>query len=865
MTGSWVRKLMHRLRGEDRGGERRLEREVDEELGFHLEMRTRENLAAGMVPEEARRRAHARFGELERVRRQGWDIRRRRARTPLLAGLFHGLGHDLRFAARGMARSPGLTAVALIALTLGIGASTAVFSVVDALLLDAFPYEDADRLVSLMGSSVSRETMQGFKDNLSTLEDVTFYGLDNHELVGPDGARYVRSVKVDERFLPMLGVRPALGRGFGPDDYAADATEVILISDALWRDSFAADATAVGSTLTIDGRPQTVIGVLPAGYRVVNYTNELLMPLRDGSPREAIGLLRPGVTFEQGRAEAEGLAASFGLDLPANPPPLYYRSLYEITVGGERPGLLLLAGAVALVMMIACANVANLLLARSLGRGAEISMRAALGAGRGRLVRQLLAEGGLLGLCGGTCGVVAATWALPVLLALSPFAEDNVRIDLRVLGFALLLSLITSVLFGLAPAALIRDANLKASMRGATGRAAGSRGGRRLLNALVVAEIALALVLLVGAGLFVRTFLALRPTAPGFDPRGKLTFWLRPPESRYTNPASRARFYELVLAELRGIPGVESGATTDLPLTGMVDSALVVPEGQDPAAAEPLTVWLQGVSANYHELMDIAILRGRGLRGTSSGPPEIVLSEEASRLLWPDGEPLGKRLTLTDGGTDTGFLVVGVAADIRWLPSDLWQRPLAWIAIAQKPAFAMSFVVQTGVPPEELAAPVRTLIARLDPELPVLGLRTMDRIVYDSMQRRRFTMSLMGAFGGIAILLAAIGFYGVMSYAVGRRTHELGVRVALGASMGRIRWMVVRQGAVIIVIGIGFGLAGCLALTRVVESFLYGISPTDPATYVTLVTLVAAVGLAACYVPARRATRVDPLTALRAE
>jgi hypothetical protein len=325
-----------------------------------------------------------------------------------------------------MARSPGFTAVALIALALGIGASTAVFSVVDALLLDAFPYEDADRLVNLLGPSISRETMPAFRENLSTLEALTFYGLDNNELVGPEGARDVGSVSVDESFLAMLGVRPALGRAFGPDDFAADAADVVLISDPLWRDSFAADSGAIGSTLTIDGRPQTVIGVLPVGYGVVNYTTDLLMPLRDGDPREAIGLLRPDVTFEQGRIEAEGLAATFGLP-PGRFAPLYYRSLYEMTVGGERPGVLLLAGAVALVMLIACANVANLLLARSFGRRAEISMRAALGASRGRLVRQLIAESGLLALRGGTLGVLAAVWALPVPVRHQPHGPAHLR------------------------------------------------------------------------------------------------------------------------------------------------------------------------------------------------------------------------------------------------------------------------------------------------------------------------------------------------------------------------------------------------------------------------------------------------------
>jgi putative ABC transport system permease protein len=555
--------------------------------------------------------------------------------------------------------------------------------------------------------------------------------------------------------------------------------------------------------------------------------------------------------------------------------PLYYRSVYESMVGGERSGILLLAGAVSLVVLVACANVANLLLARSFNRRAEISMRAALGASRSRLVRQLLAESGVLALCGGTLGVLAALGGLPALLSLAPlyFAPArNIDIDLRVLGFALLLSLLTSVLFGLAPATMIRDFDLKESLAGAGAGTSGTRRGRRVLNALVVAEIALALVLLVGTGLFVRTFLELRPTSPGFDPDAKLVFELRPPQQRYPDAASLRHFYDTVLAELRALPGADAGAAISTPpLVGMVWPRPAVPEGTNPASEGLPTIWFETASANYHEFMDIAIRRGRGLEDRPTGLPEMVISERAARSLWPEGDPLGKRVTLPDPfqeGANQDFVVVGVAADTRRLGGSTVPRPTVWVryqdAIAPGSGISrLTFLVQARGRPEELAGSIRELIARLDPELPVLDLQTMDQILYDSTGSPRFYMVLMSTFGGIAILLAAVGFYGVMAYAVGRRTHELGVRVALGASTARIRWMVVRQGALITTIGIGLGLAGCVALAGVLESFLYGISPTDPLTYGVLVVVVAVVGLLACYVPARRATRVDPSIALR--
>jgi putative ABC transport system permease protein len=862
---AWLRRL---LGGGQPRLEHRIEREIDEELAFHLEMRTRENIAAGMSSAEARRRAHERLGELQRIRREARTIRGSDARS--LARLAADLRQDLRFAARAMLRAPGLTAVALLALTLGIGATTAVFSVVNGVLLEEFPYRDSERLVTVTGSGVRPETAAAF-GNLETLEDAAFFTISSPEMVGPEGAVRGNALPVSETFFAVLGISAARGRTLVADDFRADAPLVAVITDRLWRGSLGADAEVVGSTLLLDGAPHEVVGVLPPGVTLLMYDDhDIFTPLTpDARSLMMLGRLRPGVSFEQGRQEALALAGGFDLDLPESRPPIYYRTLYEQVVGYDRDGILLLSGAVALVLLIAAANVANLSLARALSRREEFSVRTALGAGRGRLLRQLLTENGLLGLVGGLCGTLVAACGVPALLALSPayFSRaDNIGIDPRVLAFTLAVSLLVGLAAGLAPIAFARRTNAERAMTGAGARAGESRAGRRLLTAMVVGEVALSLMLLVATGLLVRAFLGIRPSSPGFDPSAKLVFEIRPAASRYPDAPARARLYERVLAELRALPGVEGAAAiSSPPLVGMVTPATAIPEGMSPESDELPTVWVENASANYHALMDIALVRGRPLSSSpAAAAGEIVISERAAASLFPDGDALGKRVTSRSFAGEAGYVVVGIGADTRRLGNSRRPRPTVWVDLRSGADNRMTFLIKSAAGrPQDLAGPVRELIAGLDARLPIEYMQTMDDLVYESASLPRFYMVLMGVFGSIAILLALIGFYGMMSFSIGRRTRELGVRVALGASPAAIRRMVLRQGTVVVAIGIAVGLGGCLAVTRLLESFLYGLDPTDPLTYGALTAFVAVVGLLACYVPARRATRVDPLTALR--
>jgi putative ABC transport system permease protein len=697
-------------------------------------------------------------------------------------------------------------------------------------------------------------------------------------------------MRVDEHFFGVLGLGLARGRALVADDFRPDAQRVAVITDRLWRDFLGGDDNALGSTLLLNGMPYEVVGVLPPGVTMLVYEDyDIFTPLAGREPGGMmLGRLRTGVSFEQGREEALALAATFGLDdevaqldrlaEASDGQVIYYRTLYEQVVGGDRDGLLLLAGAVSLVLLIAAANVANLSLARALSRRGEIAVRSALGAGRGRLIRQLLTENALLSLAGGTLGVLLAVRGVPALLALRPAymsRADNIAVDLRVLGFTVVVSLLVGVAGGLVPVAFAGRTEPGRAMAGGTTRAGEPRTAQRALTALVIGEVALALVVLVATGLLVRAFLDIRPSSPGFDPAGKLVFELRLPESRYPDPQARALAYEGILAGLRALPDAEgAAAVTAPPLVGMVWPVSAVPEGMDTTGDSLPTVWLEFASASYHEVMDIALLRGRALRSPAEGAPEIVLSETAARALFPDSDPLGKRVSLqlpqgtlgeyvADHRVDDQHVVVGIAADTRRLAGSRQPRPTVWIDFLSGGSPRMTFVVQARGRPEDLAGPVRERVAEIDPRMPIGDLRTMDDVVYQSANNPRFYMTLMGVFGSIAVLLAVIGFYGLMAFSVGRRTRELGVRVALGASPSAIRRLVLRQGGGIVGAGIALGLAGCFAVSRLLESFLYGLSPTDPLTYASLTTLIAAIGLIASYVPAWRATRVDPLIALR--
>jgi predicted permease len=885
-NAGWIHRLLRRLRnhiprlrrhsGEDNVRDRRLQREIEAELTFHLEMRTREYVAAGMEPDEARRRAMRRMGELDEVRRAARRARRGGRGNRRVGRALDGLLLDLRFAVRSMGAAPGPTAVALLALALGIGATTAIFSVVDGVLLKELPYEDPDRIITIVSEALLLDGRNAdlYEQRIESVDRLGLFTRDAHELTGVDAPRRVSSMPVTEGFFPILGVPAARGRTLVASDHDSEAPAAAVISDRLWRTTLGADPDIVGQSIVLDGQAFVVAGVMPPSFTFYRHeTTDVWVPMAHVPLYGgfAIARLSEGATLERARIEVEALDRQLGVEpLPRELP---VQTLHDMFVESSRPALMLLAGAVGLVLLIACANVANLLLARSLVRRGEIAVRSALGASRGRVVRQLLTESALLASAGGALGVGLAWWSVPVLVSLVPSyvpRAENVAVDLRVLSFALAASLATGLLFGLAPAVVTRRGTAGAAIAGGDGRASDSRAARRMLDGLVVIEVALALVLVAGTGLLVRTFLTLRPSAPGFDPRGKLTFELRPPESRYPDPAALAGLYERTLEELRTLPGAAAAAAVTVPpFVRILYAADAIPEGRG-AGAEPLRISYQRASTDYFDVMGIPLLRG-GSFAESDGDPAAggataaVVNQDVARRLWPEENPLGKPLRLKFFTGERDYIVVGVAADVRSDAARTGPFPTVWAPFRADPSDRMSFVVQARERPEGLIPAVRDLIRRLDAELPVDRVRTMEEILYESVGSHRFYTTLMSAFGGIALLLAAIGFYGVMSYTVSRRTRELGVRLALGASPATLLAMVLRKGLATLVLGVAIGLGGAIAFTRLLEARIYGMQPAGLLMLPALIVLVVAVGMAASYVPARRATRVDPLTALRSQ
>lgn len=867
-TTAWARcaRLLRRLAGRSSAGPRAdIEREIDEELDFHLEMRTRENIAAGMSAREARRRAAERFGEIDAVRRRGRRIRRREA--GLVGRLLHDLWYDARHAMRMMIATPALSVPALLALCLGVGATTAVFSVIDGVMLQGLPYDDAGGIVIVRSDGLRQDTYRLWEEQLAGIEKLGFYSIASLDLTGVPEPRRISTMPVSEGFFAVFGVAAAQGRTLVEGDYEAGAAPVVVITDRLWRVSFGADPQLLGSRVLLDGRPFTVVGIMPPEFTFLYYYGHAdiwvplsQVPLHGGM---AIGRLSPGATIERVELEVATLEAQLDAEPLGNGRPNVV-GLRDGIMENDRPSLQMAAGAAALVLLIACANVANLLLSRAFSRRDEIAMRGALGAAPGRIARQLLTESTLLSLLGGGLGVALARAALPAILALSPTylpRQDNIAIDLRVLAFALLTCAITGLLFGLAPVLFTRSGGVR-STSGKAGGASASRAGRRTLQLLIIGEVAVALVLVVGTGLLLRTFLTLRPSAPGFDADGKLTFEVRLPERRYRDAQSIETFFAGALEQLRGLPGVADAAViSNLPMvqTGYVVEA--VPEGADPDGDRLPRIWYERASANYLELMGIPLLRGQSL-AAASGPP-MVVSEYAARTLWPNSDPIGKRLSVqaVDGPRD--YVVVGVAADTRRFGSDTRPRTTVWARFADHPDSGMTFVVQARGDPALLVPSVRELMGQLDADLPLSDVQSMDAILFESVSLQRFYALLMSAFGTIALSLAAIGFYGVMAFVVGRRRHELGVRLALGAAPRSLLGMVLREGLTIVSIGAGIGLLGAFGFTRLLESRIYGVQGLPGVDFVLLVALVVAVGVAATLVPALRAMRADPVTTLR--
>jgi putative ABC transport system permease protein len=818
---------------------------------------------------------------------------------------------DLRYGARMLMKKPGFTLIAVLTLALGVGANTAIFSVVNAVLLRPLPYEQPDRLVALydalpklgyprVGLSEA-EFVRLRQENRSFAELAGWYWLPA-TLRGALEPERVAAPLCTANFFRTLGVKVALGRDFNAEEELVGKNNVVVLSHAFWRRKFAGDRAVIGRTLDLDGDSVTVIGVLPASFKAPTelradtradmwrgFDLRPSDPRRGGQFMSVIGRLRPGATPSQAQAEHHANTRRDASENPKWYPPDilgFILPLERAVAGDVRLALLVLLGAVAVVLLIACVNVANLLLVRGEDRQKEIAVRAALGASRGRIVRQLLMESLLLAALGGGIGLLLAIWGVDALLAISP--EDIPRLaetslDLRVAGFALLASLLTAALFGLAPALRAVKFDLHTTLKEG-GRSSAANSRSRLRRSLVVVETALAVVLLVAAGLLIRSVRELQRVDMGFRPDHLLTMRLTPPGSAYPDNRRVAGLYERLLSRIDALPGVVSAAVTDpLPPNGEGNATVVEFEGR-PFYMDRLThlsVDFRTVSVGYFQTMDMRLMRGRLFTGADQegAPPVAVVNEIFARNGWPGEDPVGKRFrflnTTPDRATTPYLTIVGVVADAknRALADAAWRE--AFIPLSQYTATYggagrglrrdFNLVVRTTADPSSLAIAAQREARETERDFIISQVRTMDEILTRAVTQPRFNMILFGGFALLALGLGAVGIYGVIVYTVAQRTHEIGVRMALGAQARDVLKLVVAEGLALAASGVGIGLLASFALTRLMKTLLFGVSATDPLTFGSIALLLAAVALLACYVPARRAAKVDPMVALRCE
>ena len=882
--------------------ERTVAGDVDEEIAFHLEERTRELEARGMDPAAAREAALREFGDVREAKEELEGIGRRRVRQTRRVTGWGDLRQDVRLAGRTLRRSPGFTAVAVLTLALGIGATTAIFTVVDGVLLRPFGVADPDELVVLREyqedepdwvsegrSVVAPANFFDWRERSRSFSSMAYFVQWPRSLTGDGEPREVQVQLASANFFNTLGVRPLLGRGFLPeeDDDVGETGlgigQVAVLSHRLWQSRYGGDPGIVGRTLRIDGEPVEVVGVMGPDFRVLDQKPDLWVPMglapgnrtSQGRFLTAVGRLAPGVARETAEREmasiAEGLEAEFpdfntGWGLALVP-------LREQVVGQVRPALLVLLGAVAMLLLIACTNVANLLLGRATARRREIAVRLSLGATRGRVVRQLLTESLVLAMIGGAVGITAAVIGTRALIRWLPESVqlprlDAVSVDLRVLLVALGVTLLTGILFGLAPALVSSRTDLQSSLRDASRGSTGSRGAIRLRGGLVVAEVALAVMLLVGAGLLLRSFQKMQAVDTGMQSEGVLALRMSLGSDAYDSEDAMRGFLAQLLPELQGLPGVQAvGTVSHLPLTdGKMGHIAYRPDRPAPQPGEEPGVDIRIVGGDYFPAQGIRLLRGRTFdpRDHADAAPTFIINEALAREQFPGEDPVGKRLVYPWPELIEGE-IVGVVEDVHETSVTAEPAPALYRSFSQWTDSNLNVVIRTTGDPLALAGPVRDAVRGIDPALPVASVRTMDEVVGEATARSRMSSYLLVLFAGIALVLAAIGLYGIISYGVSQRRGEIGVRMALGADQGRILRLIVRQGLLLTAAGLAVGLVGAFALTRLLRSLLYEVAATDVATFVAVPLLLAAVALLASYLPASRAARLDAVTALRSE
>ncbi|MFY9607442.1 MAG: ABC transporter permease [Blastocatellia bacterium] len=816
--------------------------------------------------------------------------------------------HDIRYSIRLLHKRPGFTAVATMTLALGIGANTAIFSVVNAVLLRPLPFKDPERLVRIWGKFekegipknwISEPELIDLQQMSESFEDIAAFQASGVNLTGNQEPVRVNAASVNASLFPVLGIDAKLGRTFSQDEDQPGRNKVALLSHALWRSRFGAQPNAVGASIGINGENYTVIGVMPDGFQFPDQ-DDIWTPLaidkakpeeRGNHGLEVVAKIKPGVTPEQAGVELSNIAATLQRRYPDNYPQdggwgLFFVPMLDELVGKLRPALWVLLGAVGFVLLIACVNVANLLLARAGTREREFAVRAALGAGRGRLVRQLITESLLLALIGSALGLALAWSCVGLFVAFGPSdipRLNEIGLDWRVAGFSLFVSIATGLVFGLAPAVQASKPDLQDALKEG-GR--GSTGGRhRLRDVLVVAEVAIALVLLVGAGLMIKSFGRLLDLDLGFRSDKILTMRLSLPQPKYKEDAEQAAFYRQLLERVRALPGVASASViSHLPLSGSYSSGTTAVEHADAEEGVRLFKGIpyieadrRSVSADYFSTLGIALKEGRLFTEAdiATSPPVAIVDEMFQRQFWPNGSAVGKRFIAEfNEGTDIKWgEIVGVVAHVRHYGVDQVKqyglasegREQIYFPYLQRATSRMYLAVKTQMEPLSLANAVRGEVLGLDKDQPVYEVKSMEQLVMISLAQRQLNMLLLAAFSVIALVLAAVGIYGVMSYSVAQRTHEMGIRMALGATQSNVLSLVVRQGMTLALMGVAAGLAGAFALTRLMTSLLYGVSTTDPLTFAAISVILTGVALAACLVPARRATKVDPMIALRYE
>jgi putative ABC transport system permease protein len=865
-----------------------LEADMDDELRFHLEKQTEHNIARGMGPKDARNEAMRQFGNVGSLKeecRDTWGVR-----------FISEIGQDIRYGLRQLRRNPGFTIVAVLTLALGIGANTAIFSVVNTVLLRPLPYKNPDRLVTILhygDGPVSPANFLDWQKQNHVFERMSAAEWWSPNLTGADKSERLWGLRVTSNTFALLGIQPLLGRTFTPDEDKPGRQREVVLSFRMWQRQFGGKASVIGKSITLEGRNYTVIGVMPRGFKFAPFwavKAELWAPLplaerasnRHANSLRAFARLEPGTTLKQARADMATITNRLEKEYPGTNRHITVTSLMEKVVGNIRPALLLLLGAVGFVLLIACANVAHMLLARAATRQKEVSVRTALGASRARITLQFLTESLLLTFFGAALGLLLASWCIRFLVALNPAGVPRIEtlsLDSHVVAFTLIASVLVGLACGLAPALQTSAINLNSSLKEGGRTAAGGGHRNRVQNLLVMSEFALALVLLVGAGLMIRSFVALQAINPGFNPRHLLSMVVDVTSSRAGEPDQRASFYQQLLEQVRALPGIRSAsAINHLPLAGDLWTRSFLIEGRPvPRPGEAPSAVYRVVLPRYFKTMDLPLLRGRGFNDSDnmSSQPVVVVNEELAKHFWPGENPIGKRIALMDSMPHARWLtVVGVTRNAKegdWAATP-WEE--AYLPYLQATDYLtgtsshfsyLTLVVRAAGDPASLAPTIRRKIFGLGKTITVSQVQTMEQVVADATAQPRFYLLMLGTFAAFAMVLAAIGIYGVMSYSVSRRTHEVGVRMALGAVQGDVLKLVISQGMTLALVGAAAGAIFALLLTHLMSSVLYGVQPTDPLTFVCVPLILLAVALVACYIPARRAAKVDPMVALRYE